>query len=476
MTEEATEVPGESPRVEEPKLDPRRVRSFIGLVLGRLGPRAFGAVAGIFLALLIGEYTESLFWVTFALTVHRFVTWLFFPLAGRWSDRSETALGRRVPFMAGGLLIAGVCTALFTKAGSYWSLVGLIVVARLALVAYSVPSSAVTPETFGASRWARAGVAVSLAGLVLGLAIRGTAIATWDQSDPSTWGPAYYLAAAYIIFSGLIIAFFVREAPAAKKLRTKQKADIRETIRGIMAAPNAKILITSVLFSVAAGGAFDRVYPIYARDVLGSGGDSLAGGGIVTILLGILTFPASWILAGRLSRKTNAVLAGLTGGASALAHFWITDLWQSVAVGALSSVFLIAATISLAPLYLRLLPRGGGLGERIGLIMSPILIAGMLASYTTAIAYDLLAKNYDIVWGVTAVFAFAGGIVQLWLRVPEHSKHANPMGMWNSLRELLWGEGKNRHLFSGELTAHEADGAALLEVVADELNPYEQRY
>ena len=145
----------------EPKLDPRRVRSFIGLSLGRLGPRAFGAVAGIFLALLVAERTDSLLMVTFALTAHRIVTWIAFPLAGRMSDRSHLSIGRRVPYMGGGLIVAGVCTALFTHARQ---LLG----ARRPAHDHASRDGGVHAPVRGdhargvrTSRWVRAGVAVA---------------------------------------------------------------------------------------------------------------------------------------------------------------------------------------------------------------------------------------------------------------------------------------------------------------------------
>lgn len=40
-----------APASVDHRLDPRRVRSFAGLVLSRLGPRAYGAVSATFLAL-----------------------------------------------------------------------------------------------------------------------------------------------------------------------------------------------------------------------------------------------------------------------------------------------------------------------------------------------------------------------------------------------------------------------------------------
>ena len=46
--------------------------------------------------------------VTFALTADRLVSWLTYPVAGRLSDRTQSRVGRRTPYMAGSLIVMGV--------------------------------------------------------------------------------------------------------------------------------------------------------------------------------------------------------------------------------------------------------------------------------------------------------------------------------------------------------------------------------
>lgn len=454
-------------------LDRRRVRSFIGLVLGRLGPRAHGAVSMTFLILLVGEHTKSLLMVTLALTASRFVTWAIYPLAGRLSDRSDTILGRRVPFMVGGLLLMGGCTALYTRAGSYWSLLILIMIARVAYTIYNLTSTAVTPETFGGSRWLRAGVAVTVGGLIVGASIRVTVIATWVQSDRSTWGAAYYLAAGYIVFAGLAIALLVREVPKAQRVRRPEHDfSVRETWHAMASAPNAQILLAGVLLANAAGGAFDRVYPIWARDELGSGGAELAGAALATTVLTIATLPLAWWLAGKMPLKALPVLAGLTGAAGAFAHLWVTALWQSVAIGVFSQVFLVAAVIALVPMYLRIFPRIGGLAQRLGVVLAPVVVSSMLASYVSALLFDVILSDWSVVWIFTGALSLGAGFVYSFMRVPPWATHADPGAMWRNMREILWGARRSRPLFRGELAPGDADGTALLEAVQDALDPY----
>lgn len=458
------------------EIDPRRLRSLVGLTLARLGPRARGAVSGTFLTLLVGEQTKSLFAVTFALVVHRAITWLANPIAGRLSDRSETPIGRRVPYMVAGLLGTGACVAFVTHANSYWALVALLIGARLAYVVYYVPSAAVTPETFGSSRWVRALAVVGIGGLVVGTSIRVTVLATWNQDDPTTWAPAYYLAAAYIAFAALAIVLLVREAPSAQRLAKRAQHDHHPLagVRSVLAAPNAKVLLLAVCLALASGGAFERVYPLWVRDVLGGGGRELAIQWFAEGPLLVLSLPLAWLLATKVSVKTTAVLAGLFGAGSSVGHFWVNELWQSIALRTMSTVFLAAAVLALIPFYLQILPRRGGLGERLGLIVAPILISGMIGGFTSAIFYDLLWQDYRAIWTTTAVFGFISGFSYLWLRVPPGARRAAPARMVKTLIRVLWGSSRGRHLLRGELALPDTDGTKLLERVSDELNPYAQ--
>jgi MFS family permease len=449
------------------------VRSFVGLVLGRLGPRAHNVAAGTFMTLLVGEQTRSLFWITFALTAHRFVTWIAHPIAGRWSDRSGTRIGKRAPFMVTGLLIAGVCTALYTHAGGYWPLVGLMVLARLAFVGYSLPAAALTPEMFGGSRWLRALIAVSVGGLLVGLSIRLTVVATWDQHDPTTWRPAYYLAAAYIVFAALSIAFLVRELPSvARTAEHTVSTRWMDTIRSALAAPNAKVLLAGLLLAIAAGGAVNRVYPIYARDALGAGGDDLATATIAGALMLTALIPFSMWLAARMPRRSVALLGAVVWASAALAHLWLTKLWQSVVILALAHAFVNATIIALAALYLHILPRHGGLGQRLGLAIAPLLVAEMVARFTSALAYDLLVHDFGVIWVISAALALAAGIVTLGLRLPPWAQRADLAYGFRRLREILWGDRHGRRLFRGDIHPADADGVTLLESVQDALDPY----
>ena len=74
-------------------VDRLRLRSFIGLSLGLVGPRANLAVSGVLLTLLVSSRVSSAVAITFALTANRLVGWVAYPLLGRASDRTRSRGG-----------------------------------------------------------------------------------------------------------------------------------------------------------------------------------------------------------------------------------------------------------------------------------------------------------------------------------------------------------------------------------------------
>src|SRR5690349_7752377 len=110
--------------------DSRR-RSVVGLTLARMGARPSGIVQRTYIALLLASRVHGAFAITFGLTAHRYVTALVYPMIGRASDRTSARLGRRVPYMAGGLAVMAAGMWLLSTVPGYWPVVGAIVLIRV---------------------------------------------------------------------------------------------------------------------------------------------------------------------------------------------------------------------------------------------------------------------------------------------------------------------------------------------------------
>ena len=228
-------------------IDSSRVRSFVGLSIGLVGPRANLAVSGVLITLFVQQRASGALAVTFALTADRLISWLTYPVAGRLSDRTQSRVGRRTPYMAASLIVMGIATWMFTVVSGYWLLVLMILIAGQASAIFTLTNVAVVPEVFGRSRWIKALLLTTVLGTVASLVIKGTVIASWKQNDPATWNLPFQVAAVILVAVGIAVLVLVREAPNATygaEVDRKQRArPTRDEVRDILAGPNAKVLI-----------------------------------------------------------------------------------------------------------------------------------------------------------------------------------------------------------------------------------------
>jgi Na+/melibiose symporter-like transporter len=468
-------------------IDASRVRSFIGLSIGLVGPRANLAVSGVLITLYVQQRASGALAVTFALTANRLLSWLTYPVVGRLSDRTTSRVGRRTPYMAGSLIIMGISTWMFTLVSGYWLLVLFIVVARQAAAVFTLTNVAVVPEVFGRSRWIKALLLTTVLGTLASLTIKATVIATWNQHQPSTWNLPFQVAALIMVGVGIAILVLVREAPAAtfgaEADRKERARPTREELKEIFSGPNAKVLVAGSLLFWSGVGSTAFVAILFFQRILhaGAGAQTVAGlaAGLPVFLIGIaLGVP----LSRRLSPMQLAVGAPLIGAILAGVQYFDSHIWQAVVLSYIGAPFVGAYIIVMAPLLLQLLPRGGGLGERLGVLLSPFNLFSVILAYGAAVVVDATG-NYRLIWLFPAATGLAHGVVNCWLKYPPKQASSPDMvkRLWEwsvvqaeSMAETGIVTGLLAAPLLGVVTKEDADSAVVIDMARNILgNPYE---
>ena len=467
--DESTLAAGSEDAVASAGLDARRLRSLVGLSLGLVGPRANLAVSGVLLTLLVESRVASAVAITFALTANRLVGWIAYPLLGRASDRTKSVAGRRAPYMAAGLLVMGVCTWCYTSVPGYWSLVMLIVLVKTASVVFGLTNVAVIPEAFGKSRSIKAAAFIGVAGAMVSLLIKGTVIATWKPHQPATWALAFHLAGGFMVAVAVAVLLLVRESPAAGEIaaaeRRRHVRPWRDELREILAGPNAKVLLAGLFVFWAGLSATGYLAIVYFDKVLHAGANVqfIAGWitGVPVLLIGI---PLGYVISRLLPRRQVAVLAPLAGGIVAMAQFFCTHMWQTVALAFIGAPMFTAFFISLAPMLLQLLPRSGGMGELLGKLVAPFSLFAVAFSFIAAYAVDVTG-SYRVIWLFPAIAGVTQAIVMLWLRIPAGHERTEYTGLWERMSESILEQvtGPDRSLLGGVVSASDADSASLFD-------------
>jgi Na+/melibiose symporter-like transporter len=461
-------------------IDAPRVRTFVGLSLGLIGPRANLAVSGVLLTLLVSSRVTSAVAITFALTANRLVGWIAYPVIGRASDRTKSVAGRRAPFMAAGLFLMGACTWGYTLVSGFWILVILIVVVKTASVVFGLTNVAVIPETFGKSRTIKATIVIGIFGALVSLIIKGTVVATWKANDPSSWNLPFREAGALMMIVAVVILILVREAPAARAAAEAERKTParpwRVEVRDIMSGPNARVLVGGILVFWAGLSATGYLAIVYFEKVQHAGANvqTVAGyiSGVPVVMFGL---GLGYLLSQHLTRKQVAILTPIAGTVVSLVQFTTTHIWQTVVLAFIGAPFFTAFVISLAPMLLQLLPRSGGMGELLGKSVAPFSLFAVAFSFLAAWVVDVTG-NYRVIWLFPAAAGLIQAVVMCWLRVPVGHERAELSGLFDRMSESIMTQvtGRDRPLLGGVVTAEDADSASLFDMARNILgNPYE---
>jgi hypothetical protein len=182
-----------------------------------------------------------------------------------------------------------------------------------------------------------------------------------------------------------------------------------------------------------------------------------------------------------LTRRQLAIGAPLIGALLAGVQYFDTHIWQAVVLAFIGAPFIGAYVIVLAPYLLQLLPRSGGLGERLGLILSPFNLVGVVLAYVAAAVVDATG-NYRLIWVFPAATGIAHALVNTRLRFPVHRTGTDMVAklwQWSVTQSELMAEtgivaGLLAAPLLGEVTKEDADSAVIVDVARDILgDPYQ---
>ena len=138
-----------------PEVAPLKVRTKLAYGFGSI---AFGVATLGLSASLLQPYLNRVIgipaiWVGTAIMLTLMLDAFIDPAIGRWSDNLRTKWGRRHPLMYASAPLTAVCIIAFWSSPASWStttaatfLIGMLVLLRLSVSLYEVPSSALAPE------------------------------------------------------------------------------------------------------------------------------------------------------------------------------------------------------------------------------------------------------------------------------------------------------------------------------------------
>lgn len=173
------------------------------------------------------------------------------PIFGKLSDRTNTPLGKRMPFIVGGTALAVVFTLLMSAASQRGSFVAFIVLLALTLIAmgtYRSPAVALMPDVTPKPLRSKANAIINLMG-ALGGVYSLVVIKLFSADGSQNYTPLFLAVAILMVVAVLALLLFVKE----NRLRALVPADPEEANApaGGKLPPEMRRSLLLILFSVA---------------------------------------------------------------------------------------------------------------------------------------------------------------------------------------------------------------------------------
>ena len=238
------------------------------------------------------------------------------PIIGTLSDKVDTPLGKRTPFILGGT-VAAVALMLLMPYADRTEQMGLFIVALgltlIAMAMYRSPAVALMPDLTPKPLRSSANAVINLMGAVGGVYSLILIRFLVAKGDRPSYAPVFFGVAAMMLIAVIVLLLTVREKRLAAQIAEEYPEEEEElTLENGELAPEVKRSLLYILASIflwyAAYNAVTTAFSRYAVTVWGMEGGGFADCLMVATVAAILSYIPSGALASRFGRKRTILL------------------------------------------------------------------------------------------------------------------------------------------------------------------------
>ncbi len=372
---------------------------------GFLGVQVAFTTYNAFLPLMYREFIDSRFLIGLLMGTDNLIGLLLIPIIGAWSDRVNSPLGRRLPFIVIAVPVAALTFFAIPFASAIlWTLIITEVVFTAAMHSYRGPVISLMPDHTPPEKRSTANGIINLMGGMGTLIAFGGLSLLYDIDPRLTFG----IGAAILLITLLIVWRKAdRQPPYIDNSLVASRNPIREAINGIkvllLPANFGQFLILAAMLTYFIGFAgLDAMFPIYGVETLG-----LTEGRAAFILTAFAgSFLLFALLAGVIGTRIGKIPAMLIGLAIVPALFLLAI---PVRDPLLISVIFVLAGFAWALVNVQAMPLIADLGGRdrvgfyIGLYYVFTMTGQMIGPSVLGLAMDIMG-NQGMFIGGAAVY------------------------------------------------------------------------
>ena len=331
------------------------------------------------------------------------------PLIGTLSDKVDTKMGKRTPFIVGGTFAAAVCMMLLPPADHY-KMLGLFIVALaltlIAMAMYRSPAVALMPDLTPKPLRSSANAVINLMGAVGAIyALILIRLLVKKEEHPS-YLPVFLGVVGIMVLAVIILVATINEKKIAAKIAEEYPEEAKEEKEkeehGLPAPVKRSLvlILVSIFLWFTAYNAVTTAFSRYAVTVWGMEGGGFASCLMVAMVAAIISYIPIGIISSKIGRK-KSILIGLV-----MMFISYTSVFFYPTYNVTANIFFAIIGIGWAAISVNSLPmvvemsKGSDIGKYTGLyytfsmtaqIFTPIVSGALLqyVSYSTLFPYAM---------------------------------------------------------------------------------------
>ena len=282
------------------------------------------------------------------------------PIFGALSDKVDTRIGKRMPFILAGTTLAVILLMLLPYADQTENLVlfvGALFVLLISMGLYRSPAVALMPDLTPKPLRSKGNAVINLMGAVGGLYALTMISFVVGEGDRPNYYPLFISIAAFMAICVLVLFLTIKEKKLGAEIVTDNEGDEISTVTSTAELPKeVKRSLIFILLSVAlwftAYNGVTTAFSRYATTVWGLEGGGYADCLMVCTVSAIISYIPIGMISGKIGRKKTIligiVLLGLCFGAAGIFNAYhpimnvffaiIGFAWASIGVNSLPMV------------------------------------------------------------------------------------------------------------------------------------------
>lgn len=322
------------------------------------------------------------------------------PLFGAWSDRANTRLGRRTPFIVIGTALAVAAMLVMPFADNTENFVLFIAALFVTLVAmssYRSPAVALMPDVTPKPLRSKANAVINLMGAVGGVMSLLLISKLVPKEGKPDYFPLFAVVAGIMVLAVVVLIATTREKKLSALAAAIPGEESREAPKGKsepLPAPVKKSLVfilISIFLWFMGYNAITTAFSKYATTVWGMEGGSFALTKLVGTIFAVLTYIPAGLVATKIGRK-KTILGGivLLIAAYFMAYFYTSYHWSVNIVLALTGIGWAAINVNSYPMVVEM-ARGSDIGRYTGYYYTFSMSAQVLTPILSGAMFDVVA-------------------------------------------------------------------------------------